>query len=235
MKKISIKDWWNTGRAAVGKTKIFLAARLWRSSRINCDDNQNSRSTALLGALTAVVAVGAHTGPLSAATLERPDAKLRSVLIDAIASSDSFTDRFDAEVWLTDMSHRLRKKVANPKERLLILKTAHYEASRAELPPELVLAVIDIESNFDRFAISHAGARGLMQVMPFWLDEIGRPNDDLFDIRTNLRMGCTILRHYLDRERGNRTRALARYNGSIGKTWYPQRVYRALSQRWYLQ
>jgi soluble lytic murein transglycosylase-like protein len=170
-----------------------------------------------------------------AATTERPDDELRHVLIQAIDSSDSFADRFDAEVWLTDMSRRLDRKVPDPQERLLILKTAHYEATRAELPPELVLAVIDVESNFDRFAISYAGARGLMQVMPFWLDEIGRPDDDLFDIRTNLRMGCTILRHYLDRERGDRTRALARYNGSVGKTWYPQRVYKALGKRWYRQ
>jgi soluble lytic murein transglycosylase-like protein len=170
-----------------------------------------------------------------AATTERPDDELRHILIQAIASSDSFADRFDAEVWLTDMSRRLDSKVPDPQERLLILKTAHYEAARAELPPELVLAVIDVESNFDRFAISYAGARGLMQVMPFWLDEIGRPDDDLFDIRTNLRMGCTILRHYLDRERGDRTRALARYNGSVGKTWYPQRVFTALGKRWYRQ
>jgi soluble lytic murein transglycosylase-like protein len=92
-----------------------------------------------------------------------------------------------------------------------------------------------VESNFDRFAISSAGARGLMQVMPFWLDEIGRPDDDLFDIETNLRFGCTILRHYLDRERGDRVRALARYNGSLGQTWYPQRVFTALSQRWFQQ
>jgi soluble lytic murein transglycosylase-like protein len=189
----------------------------------------------LLLCLAGVLAVAFHSGSVSAATRERPDNKLRSILIEAIESSDSFTDRFEAEVWLTDMSHRLHRKVDDPTERLQILKTAHYEASRADLPPELVLAVIDIESNFDRFAISHAGARGLMQVMPFWLDEIGRPDDDLFDIHTNLRMGCTILRHYLDREKGNRTRALARYNGSVGKTWYPQRVYRALSKRWYLQ
>ncbi len=170
-----------------------------------------------------------------AATTERPDEELRHILLQAVNSSDSFADRFDAEVWLTDMSGRLDRKVPDAQERLLILKTAHYEAVRADLPPELVLAVIDIESNFDRFAISHAGARGLMQVMPFWLDEIGRPDDDLFDIRTNLRMGCTILRHYLDRERGNRTRALARYNGSVGKTWYPQRVYKALTRHWYRQ
>jgi len=160
---------------------------------------------------------------------------MRTALINAIQSSDSFEDRFDAEVWLTDMSQRLSRKVSDPEERLLILKTVHYEASRARLPPEMVLALIQVESNFDRFAISYAGARGLMQVMPFWLDEIGRPNDDLFDIHTNLRMGCTILRHYLEREKGDRTRALARYNGSVGKVWYPQRVYKALSKRWYRQ
>jgi soluble lytic murein transglycosylase-like protein len=209
---------------------------LWLSSKNSSAGLEKSHNTpALPLCLAGALAVAFHIGSVSAATQERPDGKLRGILIDAIQSSDSFTDRFDAEVWLTDMSHRLHRKVDDPTERLLILKTAHYEASRAELPAELVLAVIDIESNFDRFAISHAGARGLMQVMPFWLDEIGRPDDDLFDIHTNLRMGCTILRHYLDREKGNRTRALARYNGSVGKTWYPQRVYRALSKRWYLQ
>ena len=160
---------------------------------------------------------------------------MRAVLIGAIQSSNSFEDRFDAEVWLTDMSQRLSRKVSDPEEHLLILKTVHYEASRTDLPPEMVLALIQVESNFDRFAISYAGARGLMQVMPFWLDEIGRPSDDLFDIHTNLRMGCTILRHYLEREKGDRTRALARYNGSVGKVWYPQRVYKALSKRWYRQ
>ena len=172
---------------------------------------------------------------LQAATTERPDSEMRELLLESISASDSFSDRFEAEVWLSDMSNRLKRKVKDPEERFLILKTAHYEATRADLPPELVLALIDIESNFDRFAISHAGARGLMQVMPFWLDEIGRPGDDLFDIHTNLRFGCTILKLYLDRERGNRTKALARYTGSVGKVWYPQRVYKALGKRWYRQ
>lgn len=172
---------------------------------------------------------------LQAATTERPDSEMRELLLESISASDSFSDRFEAEVWLSDMSNRLKRKVKDPEERFLILKTAHYEATRADLPPELVLALIDIESNFDRFAISYAGARGLMQVMPFWLDEIGRPGDDLFDIHTNLRFGCTILKLYLDRERGNRTKALARYNGSVGKVWYPQRVYKALGKRWYRQ
>ncbi len=167
------------------------------------------------------------------ATQERPDADLRRVLVAAIADANSFKDRFDAEVWLLDMSGRLAGTVTDPRERLEILRRAHYEARRANLEPELVLALIQVESNFDHFAISSAGARGLMQIMPFWLHEIGRPQDNLFHIATNLRLGCTILRYYLDKEGGNLSRALARYNGSLGKNWYPQRVFRALRSRWY--
>ena len=171
--------------------------------------------------------------PALAATQERPTAELRRILLAAIADAHSFDDRFDAEVWLLDMSGRLSRVVADPNERLEILRRVHFEARRAKLEPELVLALIQVESNFDHFAISSAGARGLMQVMPFWLSEIGRPNDNLFHIDTNLRLGCTILRYYLDKEGGNLSRALARYNGSIGKTWYPQRVFRAMRGRWY--
>ena len=170
-----------------------------------------------------------------AATQERPDEDMRASLIEAIQSSNSFVDRFDAEVWLTDMSYRLQSRVEDPQERLLILRQIHYEARRAGLEPELVLALINVESNFDRFAISSAGARGLMQIMPFWLDELGRPDDNLFDINTNLRFGCTILNIYLERENGDMRRALARYNGSVGQNWYPQRVYKALRTTWYHQ
>ncbi|HEY5790671.1 MAG TPA: transglycosylase SLT domain-containing protein, partial [Gammaproteobacteria bacterium] len=113
-----------------------------------------------------------------------------------------------------------------------LLRLVHREARRAGLQPELVLAVIEVESNFDRFAISEAGALGLMQVMPFWLDELDQPDANLFDLRTNLRIGTTILRYYLDRERGELRGALARYNGSVGENWYPDRVFRALNQRW---
>ncbi len=169
------------------------------------------------------------------ATLERPDVDMRKALISAINSSDSFVDRFDAEVWLTDMSTRLGSRVEDPEERLTILKKVHYEARRANLDPQLVLALISVESNFDRFAISSAGAQGLMQIMPFWLDEIGKPEDNLFDIETNLRFGCTILSLYLEREKGDMHRALARYNGSVGEHWYPRRVYTALRKRWYQQ
>jgi len=186
--------------------------------------------SALLGGLSFI-----HPSITTAATSERPDKEMRNTLIKAIDSSDSFKDRFDAEVWLTDMSQRLEPRVKDPGERLTILKTVHYEAQRAELDPELVLAVIDVESRYDRFAISSAGAQGLMQIMPFWLNEIGRPDDNLFVISTNIRLGCTILKYYLNMEKGNLARALARYNGSVGKFWYPKLVFNALSSRWYKQ
>ncbi|HHM04644.1 MAG TPA: lytic transglycosylase domain-containing protein [Gammaproteobacteria bacterium] len=162
-----------------------------------------------------------------------PDPALRERLLSAIEANDSFADRFDAEVWLVDMSHRLKSRVQALEERQRLLKIVHFEATRSALPPELVLAVIDVESNFDRWAISSAGAQGLMQVMPFWLAELGRPQDNLFDPLTNLRLGCTILRYYLDMEKGDLRKALARYNGSVGKNLYPERVFEALRQRWY--
>lgn len=163
------------------------------------------------------------------------DSSLREALIRAISSTDSFESRFSAEVWLMDMSQRLERRLPDPDYRLELLQLVHYEATRAGLRPELVLAVIEVESNFNRWAISSAGARGLMQIMPFWLDEIGRPDDNLFHVATNLRFGCTILRHYLDRSKGNLTEALARYNGSYGRYDYPKLVYRALDRRWYAQ
>jgi len=161
------------------------------------------------------------------------DPELRNRLIQAIQKSNSFKDRFDAEVWLLDMSTRLEKRIPNSKERLTLLRSIHREASRAELHPELVLAVIDIESRFDRFAISRSGAQGLMQVMPFWLEEIGLPDDNLVEIDTNLRMGCTILKYYIDKEKGDLQRALARYNGSLGKVKYPNKVLKTLREKWF--
>ena len=162
-----------------------------------------------------------------------PDPELRERLRTAANAADSFDDRFDAEVWLTDMSARLSRQVEDPRERLRILTRVHYEATRAELPPELVLAVIEVESNFDRYAISVAGALGLMQVMPFWRDEIGRPDDNLIHVETNLRYGCTILRYYLDKEQGDLRRALGRYNGSLGKRKYPNKVIDKLTTKWF--
>lgn len=190
-----------------------------------------TRFTTVLQRFVIALLMGVTT--LHAATQERPDDQLRRVLKQAVEDSTSFNDRFAAEVWLVDMSHRLRHYIKQPDRRLKFLRLVHQEATRAGLHPELVLAVIHVESRFDRFAISRVGARGLMQVMPFWLDEIGRPGDNLFDVQTNLRFGCTILRYYLDMEKGNLQRALARYNGSTGKIWYPNKVFKALHTRWY--
>jgi soluble lytic murein transglycosylase-like protein len=162
-----------------------------------------------------------------------PDPELREILRNAVDAADSFDDRYDAEVWLTDMSTRLAPQVRNPEERMQILTRVHYEASRAELKPELVLAVIEVESNFDRYAVSVAGALGLMQVMPFWRDEIGRPEDNLIHLHTNLRYGCTILKFYLDKENGDIRRALGRYNGSLGQRKYPNKVIDTLSSKWF--
>jgi soluble lytic murein transglycosylase-like protein len=165
----------------------------------------------------------------------RYDPELKKVLQEAIDSPNRFEDRFAAEVWLHDMSNRLLRFVKDPRERISLLKNIHYEARRADLEPELVLAVIEVESHFDQFAISSAGARGLMQVMPFWLDEIKLADNNLFKIETNLRMGCTILRYYLDMEEGDLGPALARYNGSYGRSVYPEKVIRALNRHWFRQ
>ena len=174
------------------------------------------------------------TACCSAAMAEdEPDPQLIALLKQAASDTDSFADHYAAQVWLTDMSARLTRQVPDTGERLEILKRAHYEAMRTELPPELVLAVIDVESNFDRYAISVAGARGLMQIMPFWLDEIGRPDDNLLHIDTNLRFGCTILKYYMDMENGDLVRALGRYNGALGTRKYPNKVLDKLRLKWY--
>lgn len=164
---------------------------------------------------------------------EAERAEMRVFLKSAIDKSDSFADRFDAEVWLLDMSTRLAPFMPNPEERLDLLRSIHREAKRAQLKPDLVLALIQIESRFDRYAVSRAGAQGLMQVMPFWKNEIGHPEDNLTDINTNLRYGCQILKFYMQKESGSWMNALARYNGSYGKLWYPARVMDAWRDRWY--
>tara|TARA_R100001509_G_scaffold165239_1_gene145922 strand:+ start:878 stop:1474 length:597 start_codon:yes stop_codon:yes gene_type:complete len=159
-------------------------------------------------------------------------AALRAFLDRTINRADSFTDRYDAEVWLVDMSSRLERFVDTPELRLGLLRMIHAAATRANLPPELVLAVIEVESHFDRFAISRVGAQGMMQVMPFWKNEIGRREDNLTDNRTNLEYGCRILQFYLQREDGDLHRALAAYNGSSGSRRYSNKVYRAWDQHW---
>nr|WP_241697493.1 lytic transglycosylase domain-containing protein [Halomonas salicampi] len=134
--------------------------------------------------------------------------------------------------WVERMTPALTRFIADAPKRDRLLRRIYLEARLADLPPTLVLALIQVESGFDANAISSAGAVGLMQIMPFWVDELGVPADDLKDPWRNLRYGCTILSHYLAVERGDFTRALARYNGSLGETWYPERVLRAWRENW---
>lgn len=155
----------------------------------------------------------------------------RTVSDSAVAASITLSDP-DAHEWLNAMVGRLERRIPDLKERKAFLTTVYYEATRAGLDPELVLSIIQIESNFKKYAVSSVGARGYMQVMPFWVDVIGTPEHNLFHLRVNLRYGCTILRHYLDLERGNYFRALGRYNGSLGKADYPNLVFNAWQRHW---
>lgn len=148
---------------------------------------------------------------------------------------DGFPNQFAAEVWLADMSQRLAALVPGRQFRIRLLEDAHYAALREGLKPSIVLAVIEVESGFNRYAVSPPGALGLMQVMPFWMKRLGQPRANLFDMRTNLRMGCHILRHYLNRHNGDLFTALAAYNGSNGLPYYPDRVYRVFHARWFHQ
>lgn len=158
--------------------------------------------------------------PLSASVR----AALTRLVSDRPPEGTSFSSSAHAEQWLSEMSRRLARRTPNAAGREELLRAVHYEATRAGLDPELVLGLIQVESGFRKYAVSSAGARGYMQVMPFWVKLIGRPDDNLFHLRTNLRYGCTILRHYLDIERGDLFRALGRYNGSLGKETYPNAV-----------
>lgn len=157
---------------------------------------------------------------------------IRDFLQQSFSQESSFTDKFEAEVWLLTQSNKLNRYIKDEKQRIELLKLVHQEATRAKLNPDLVLAVIQVESAFDNYAISRVGAQGLMQVMPFWRKEIGRDSDNLTHILTNLQYGCRILQIYLKREKGNLMMALARYNGSYPKTWYSERVMNAWKDRW---
>ncbi len=143
-----------------------------------------------------------------------------------------FASESEGEIWLTDMSDRLKKRIPDMGYREELLRTVHYEATRAGLDPQLVLGLIQVESGFKKYAVSSVGARGFMQVMPFWVRSIGARDHNLFHLRTNLRYGCTILRHYLYIERGDLYRALGRYNGSLGKPQYLNLVLGAWRKSW---
>ncbi|HUL40743.1 MAG TPA: lytic transglycosylase domain-containing protein [Burkholderiales bacterium] len=157
---------------------------------------------------------------------------LRTAVSDDATPWLAFGSEAKAKAWLADMSRRLADRMPNEQARMDFLRTVHYEASRAGLDPQLVLGLIQVESRFNKYAISRAGARGYMQVMPFWKKEIGSNEHDLFHLKTNLRYGCTILRYYLDQENGDLFRALGRYNGTLGQSKYPNRVVRAWITSW---
>ncbi len=182
--------------------------------------------------LIAIAALLAPGAALAGAQAEEPlsasvQASLQKAVSDRAVSSLAHAQDADARRWFTTMAPRLERQMANEALRLDFLRTVHYEATRAGLDPELVLALIQVESAFRKYAVSTVGARGFMQVMPFWVTAIGNTEHNLFHLRTNLRYGCTILRHYLDIERGNLFRALGRYNGSLGRAEYPNLVLRA--------
>ena len=159
-------------------------------------------------------------------------AVLHKAIADQAAPYLAFETEAEARRWLRAMSRRLVDRIPDRQTREAFLVTVHYEAKRAGLDPQLVLGVIQVESNFRKYAVSRAGARGYMQVMPFWRELIGSRDHNLFHLRTNLRYGCVILRHYLDLEKGNLYRALGRYNGSLGRPEYPNLVVRAWQRDW---
>lgn len=157
---------------------------------------------------------------------------IRAELAAVLSANDDGRDRFDAEVWLTTVEPRLARFLRDSDARLLLLAEVWQEAARHDIDPDLAMAVIEVESSFDRFAISSAGAQGLMQVMPFWKYELGRSEDNLTAVATNVRYGMTILAHYLQRESGDAVRALTRYHGNVRDFSYPDRVFRAWNARW---
>ena len=166
--------------------------------------------------------------PLADSVRER----LSAMVSDRAPAQLHFRSPEDAQRWIDEMDKRLAGRMPDRQSRMELLRAVHYEALRARLDPQLVLGLIEVESGFRKYAVSRAGARGYMQVMPFWVTLLGRPSHNLFHLRTNLAYGCAILRHYLDMERGDYFRALGRYNGTLGKPEYPNLVLSAWKGRW---
>ncbi len=182
-----------------------------------------------LAQATSLAWAGAQREETLAASVQ---AALSKAVSDQAASRPSAVHEGEARVWLAIMSSRLAARMPDARQRQDFLQTVFYEATRAGLDPQLVLGLIQVESGFRKYAVSLAGARGFMQVMPFWIKAIGNGEHNLFHLRTNLRYGCTILRHYLDIEKGDLYRALGRYNGSLGRPEYPNAVLAAWKKHW---
>jgi soluble lytic murein transglycosylase-like protein len=183
----------------------------------------------LLTFVSTLVWAGAQKYEPLAASVQ---AALHAAVSDRATPEPQFASIEEKIDWLTEMSRRLERRIPDREGRLEFLKAVRYEAQRAGLDPQLVLGLIQVESGFRKHAVSIAGARGYMQVMPFWVKLIGNPDNNLFHLRTNLRFGCTILRHYLDIENGDLFRALGRYNGSLGRPEYPNMVRASWEKHW---
>ena len=195
-----------------------------------------SRASRSLAALAAAAALALPPCALGGAQkYEVLSASVRATLAQALSDRTPVDLKdLDTRAWVRGMTRKVQSRYPDEDAARNFLAMVRYESMRAGLDPHLVLAVIDVESKFRKYAVSKSGARGLMQVMPFWVREIGGPADNLFQERINLRYGCTILRHYLDREHGNLSNALGRYNGSLGQADYPNRVLKAWKERWAL-
>lgn len=191
--------------------------------------------TTLIGLVTAALlgALPAHAGNQREEALSaNMRASLQRALADTAVTRTAFKNVADEAAWLKEMSRRLAKRMPDEAERMEFLTTLHWEASRAGVDPQLMLGLIQVESGFRKYAVSPVGARGYTQVMPFWVRTIGSPDHNLFHLRTNLRYGAIILRHYIDIERGDLYRALGRYNGSLGRPEYPTLVVNAWKRHW---
>ena len=162
-------------------------------------------------------------------------ALMQRSISDKAVPTLTFDTPQEGQAWLNEMSQRLKKRIPDDQYREDLLRTVHYEATRAGLDPQMVLGLIQVESGFKKYALSSVGARGFMQVMPFWVSSIGNKEHNLFHLRLNLRYGCTILRHYIDVEHGDLYRALGRYNGSLGQPQYPNLVLGAWRRQWNYQ
>ena len=193
--------------------------------------NKTTHIGLLLAAL--LLTLPAHAGGQREEALSaNVRASLQRALADTAVTRTAFRNPADEAAWLKEMSRRLAKRMPDEAERLEFLTTLHWEASRAGVDPQLMLGLIQVESGFRKYAVSPVGARGYTQVMPFWVKSIGSPDHNLFQLRTNLRYGALILRHYIDIERGDLFRALGRYNGSLGRPEYPNLVVGAWKRHW---
>ena len=195
--------------------------------------NLNRRQLVLLGGAALCTPSLLWAGAQREETLSDDVASVMRSSVDNVNPARLvFLNPKDGERWLNDMSARLARFVPDPQARRRLLTNIQYETVRAGLDTQMILGLNEVDSAFRQYAISSVGARGLMQVMPFWQRYIGKPEHNLFDIRTNLRYGCTILRHYRNVEKGNIVRALARFNGSLGSNKYPNAVIGAWRNRW---